>query len=50
MRDGYIKVGCNSFDVNVGSPLLNTKNIVQKIVEISTRKYFLCQNKYKANL
>lgn len=29
MRDGYIKVGCNSFDVNVGSPLLNTKNIIK---------------------
>lgn len=30
--------------------VLNTKNVVQKIVEISTRKYFLCQSRYKANL
>lgn len=30
--------------------ILNTKNVVQKVVDIATRKYFLCQNRYKANL
>ena len=29
MKDGYIKVGCVSFDTNVGSPILNTKNIIK---------------------
>ena len=29
MKDGYIKVGCVSFDINVGSPLLNTKSIIK---------------------
>lgn len=30
--------------------ILNTKNVVQKIVDIATRKYFLCQSRYKTNL
>lgn len=30
--------------------ILNTKNVVQKVVDIATRKYFLCQSRYKTNL
>lgn len=30
--------------------ILNSKNVVQRIVDITTRKYFLCQGRCKANL
>ena len=30
--------------------ILNTKNVVQKVVDITTREYFLCQGRCKTNL
>jgi DNA repair protein RadC len=30
--------------------ILNTKNVVQKIIDIATRKYFLCKSRCKTNL